>query len=555
MYNPNDYFPPTFVRDWRQLFHNKGYLILMALVYVIAWMALCTTDWADIAQKMVHAYEPVNCEYTNAAFYDNPYYDAEYTHHHYESCYPISDVIRKMRHLNIWHAFCAMGLVALLIPLRVGGSVSADTRVKGTNFLQVTPLSSWRIVGGMWLSSFSQVLVAAVLAVPLILMRAAYMPTGNEADWYGLFYTVLAGGVFSAAYMFICGLKQLLRFSMMAGLIGLGIAAVQAFCYSTCLDPACMEPWIPALHTLAAALVTLMFLQLARRPYAAPAENTSLGLRITVLACIVVGLACLWGYMETEPPYEVISEPDGYTSIRRGDPTTVYMPGFVFTFPTLVLILSASFGALMDAILPLTSLPVHAKRTLRWLPAWPQVPGVLQSVLFLLLPLMALAVPMYFVATGYTCGVVVDFILSTGNYAGTLISMYLATALLMWGAATISILLGDLVVRRNSPWRPLVMPLAFGCLSVVCVIFAVSSGAIMGVPVINIGGSLEAWTEFCYSFNGGDYTYDFTTGDFPMEDINKAASDCFGYCCAAIVESLVAFVLLAVRVTSSRQRG
>lgn len=453
-----DFLPPTFVRDWRQLLRSKGYIILLILIYAAAWGILLSHDWAEVALKMEHAYEPVDC-----------------MHHGFKTghsghCYPIYDICHDMRDLNLSLLFCALGAVGLLIPLRVGNAVAADTKVKGTNFLQVTPLGSRAIVGGMWLSAFGQVLLVTALAVPIVFVRAQVMPTGNEADWYGLLYIVLAGGMFSAAYMFTGGLDNFLRFLLMVPLIILGCV-----CAVVCVGPYSfpvldLPGWIHVAHAGGAALITLLLLTLARRPYASPAENNTLPVRVLSLLCLIAAGIAVWGIYAT-----------GYSfhPSESGLMLAVW-----------VLVIAGVFGAVADALLPVTPLPVHAKHCLRGLPAAVQTPGVLSSALFLLLPLLALAaVELWFHASSY------DRMLEAMK-AGMPLTCFplccVAKALVLWVPVVLSITVADFFCRRNSGKRPLVVAVS-GC--AMAMVMGMASPLFAGdfLPFWDIGLPDEAW--------------------------------------------------------------
>lgn len=60
-------------------------------------------------------------------------------------------------------------LGCLVVPLRVGLVVEAETRAPGLNFIRLTRLGSWRVVWGQWLSGALQVLVLAGLMFGVML--------------------------------------------------------------------------------------------------------------------------------------------------------------------------------------------------------------------------------------------------------------------------------------------------------------------------------------------------------------------------------------------------
>lgn len=457
-----DFLPPTFVRDWRQLMRSKGYIILLILLYAAAWVIFLSHDWADVALKMEHAYEPVECHW-NGISPDHS--------NHYPGYYPIYSVCRDMEALNRLLLFCALGAVGLLIPLRVGNAVAADTKVKGTNFLQVTPLGSWGIVGGMWLSAFSQVLVAAAIAVPMLLVRAHVMPTGNEADWYGLLYIVLAGAMFSAAHMFIGGLDNFLRFLLMVPLILIGVQCAGACADTDCLRLTDLPWWMHAVYAVCAVLITLLLLTLARRPYSSPAENGTLSVRALSLLCLIAAGIAAWGIYATGYSFHP-RESDLMSAVR-------------------VLVVAGVFAALADALLPVTSLPVHSKNCLRGLPAAVQTPGVISSSLFLLLPLLVVAALVLWVQRSYNYACMMKS-LQAGMPLAWFPLCCIAQALVLWVPVVLSIAVADFFCRRNSGKRPLVVAVSACALALA---MAVVSLFVEGdfLPFLNIGVPEDAW--------------------------------------------------------------
>ena len=73
-------------------------------------------------------------------------------------------------------AFLGIAVVllgCLVVPLRVGLVVEAETRAPGLNFIRLTRLGSWRVVWGQWLSGALQVLVLAGLMIGSVVLAAA----------------------------------------------------------------------------------------------------------------------------------------------------------------------------------------------------------------------------------------------------------------------------------------------------------------------------------------------------------------------------------------------
>ena len=93
--NFSDYLPAALIRDLRQTYRSPFFLISYALILLYIWLRSM-----DGGLDSVSSLAPL--------------------------------------------------LLMIVIPLRAAQAVSADTRIRGTNFMRLTPLSSRRIVWGIW---------------------------------------------------------------------------------------------------------------------------------------------------------------------------------------------------------------------------------------------------------------------------------------------------------------------------------------------------------------------------------------------------------------------
>lgn len=333
----SDWLPPALVRDWRRSLRSGGYIAMLVL-------ALLGAVW---------------CQYRYLSA------DGE----------------------GGSSATLQMTLIALLmlviIPNRAADAVSADARVKGTNFMMLTPLSSRQIVWGIWFSALLQLLLVAGVGGLLLWWRLSTEPSlwdktlevvsGVHVPQVIMLYLLMVGlgVVMIAMFMFLAQMSRLFRW-----LVGLGllfhvavwvIESFEASLYMPGLDP------LPELLSgfcgtslylclFDAALVVWSLLELARRSYAAPAENCSRGVRLLVLL-----------FLLTVPALYYLA-PD------LAEDQLAFVRKCVFVL------------CMSDALLPVYSLAAHDRRAWPLIPAYLQVPGIGQAALFLVLVMSLCAV-------------------------------------------------------------------------------------------------------------------------------------------------------------------
>ncbi len=351
--NFSDYLPPALVKDWRQCFRSRSSIGLFILLELAGWLLLFAA--ASKADGTPSAY---------------------------------------MHALNeLGDELCMLGGLALcvVIPFRAGSTVAADTRARGSNFLMLTPLSARSIVWGTWSSGALMVLLAALPALPLLVVRQALIagyPYANRVDLEAinglallrdvlvLSWFVLGGWVMTGFYMFSAGLPRFLRVVLLATCIICGIALLLessdlARFFGFRLYGSTEAVVMPDLNLLLlqavdAVLLLVLFLELARRHYAAPAENCSRSVRLlALLPLLIYGALVLWGIRTGTSELSEKWRPNDEVVIGQA------VFGLIFLYT----------AVLSDTLLPIYAMPAHAYRLWPVLPKWVQKPGLVPATL------------------------------------------------------------------------------------------------------------------------------------------------------------------------------
>lgn len=395
----SDWLPPALVRDWRRSLRSGGYIAMLVL-------ALLGAVW---------------CQYRYLSA------DGE----------------------GGSSATLQMTLIALLmlviIPNRAADAVSGDARVKGTNFMMLTPLNSRQIVWGIWFSALLQLLLVAGVGGLLLWWRLSTEPSlwdktlevvsGVHVPQVIMLYLLLVGVgmVMIAMFMFLAQMSRLFRWLVGLGLlfqvVGWGIESyvVSSYSLTGSTDPLTelMSGFCGTslyLRLFDAALVVWSLLELARRSYAAPAENCSRGVRMLVLL-----------FLLTVPVLYYLS-PD----LAEGQLTFVGICVFVL--------------CMSDALLPVYSLAAHDRRAWPLIPAYLQVPGIGQAALFLVLVMSLHAV---ITSIYYPSGIEWWYeVMSCSSFSGLIL---------------MALLLTDLCSKRTNVNRPII------CMAAVMLLAALNS--------------------------------------------------------------------------------
>lgn len=387
----------------------------------------------------------------------------------------------------------AAAVMWFVIPNRAGEAVSADAKVKGTNFMMLTPLSSRRIVWSTWFSALVQLLLVAAVGALILWWRLESTPAaapiapvtqgGLRAIAQGAslqftpahiqtLYALLVGvgAILCAVFMFFAQLNRFFRF--------VAVAFVAALALGWIVDNVLTLEWFTQkdynpladllesfsgvslyLYLADGLLALVLLLELARRSYAAPAENCSFSVRLLALMP-VLSVPCLH-YAMPDMDRELLRQQFDF--------------GVEF----------AIFAYMSDALLPTYSLLAHDKRALRFLPAYLQTPGVGQSALCLVLGMAVcwgvgawLGEPMDVSGSESMYAMYDEMYLSSGMRYLTFTYLFLC-----------SLLLTELMCSRSNVNRPVVCAAVLGVISIASSVVAMcATGWLRGYIIAALPG-------------------------------------------------------------------
>ena len=320
----SDYIPTVIVKDWRQAARTLPHVTMLVLALVGAWMVqLLNTDTAAT---------------------------------------------------NTGYVFAILGFILIgWIPYRAYAGVRADTLVKSTNFLMLTPLSPRCVVYSMWVSAVLQAVLFALLCVPLVWWRQAH-GTGED-DWRILATLLGIGAVGAAVFMLAARLHVILRFAFLVGavfsLFNLLVNLLPSLLTGN-LGESTVSPlqWC-AIAVLACSVVGLS-LEIGKRFYAPASVNSSRAPRLLMLVPVAVSaILCQAG----APAITLWGQPLCLVDFALG---------------------LVSFAAVLEAILPAERLPVHDKLAVPGIPRLLQAPGLAGAALwFVVISLVSLPVAIW----------------------------------------------------------------------------------------------------------------------------------------------------------------
>ena len=388
----SDYLPSAMVRDLRRSMRSRGYFIFLLLALLVAvCVMLGSTATAD-------------------------------------------------NNSGVYLILIGIAVMWFIVPNRAAGAVSADAKVKGTNFMMLTPMGSRRIVWSICFSAVSQLLAIAAVGCLFVLWRHAVNPELPVAEEWMLYGIMVGIGVLMCAVGIF--LAQLNRFFQVAFLVLVLFNLVSwvvnnIFLFILEDDPLgyLLQKTPPMIWWVLLAEAVLMMctlLEFARRCYASPAENCSRTVRLAV-------------------PAVVLSVPGVYYLMPTAVEAVNQFASFAFTY--------AAFCCLSDAVLPTYSLQAHNRRAWPVLPAYLQVPGIGQASLYLvLMAALCWGVDSLWLEPA-SAGAVSVFGAVSGNSDSLLQSaagMADSTYFLLVG-----LLLADLICARSSVNRPVVCAAMF----------------------------------------------------------------------------------------------
>ena len=274
-------------------------------------------------------------------------------------------------------AFLAIVLMWFIIPNRAGSAVTADAKVKSTNFMILTPLTSRRIVWSIWLSAVAQLTIVAAIGSLLLWWRhnlpeqAALTPELRLQDWmiYALIYAI--GVLMCAIFMFLAQVSRIFR---IAGEIFLlmylwGFIGQILFILTVSNNPIGelfrhIAPYHYLLLGTNYILLLLTMLELSRRCYAAATENCSFMVRIYAL-CSLLSIPLFYACFPTD--------------------TDIILIHYTYT------LLFITLACMSDAMLPTHSPTYRGSNPLLRKLAYLHTPGVGQSALVMLLMMLIYA--------------------------------------------------------------------------------------------------------------------------------------------------------------------
>lgn len=329
----------------------------------------------------------------------------------------------------------AIVLMWFIIPNRAGAAVTADAKVKSTNFMILTPLTSRCIVWGIWLSAAIQIVIMAAVGALLLVWRhhlpaqAELTPDLRMLDWmvYGVICAI--GMLMCAIFMFLAQVNRIFR---IAGELFILMSLWGWITSNSMMLMLSNNPvndifnGYSVFHRLLLCfdciILLVAMLELSRRCYASAVENCSRTVRCLALGALL------------SIPLAYYIAPDDY-SATTSQLTLVYM------FITLV--------CMSDAMLPTHSPVCRCTHPWKRGVAYLQSPGVGQSTLVMVLMMLL-----------YT-GIVVwlhekVYVRADADAAYTGPSPFLYPFISMTYLYVSAILLTDLSCKRSNINRPVI---------------------------------------------------------------------------------------------------
>ncbi len=208
-------------------------------------------------------------------------------------------------------------LLLAFIPFRAGMKIARDIRERGSNFLQLCPLSAGRIIWGQFLSCTVQMILLSLPLIPLYLISIAQLKANLDAIDVDLSYylthlpyglsvwlsVILAGGMLLTALMMALAILPLMaRIFIQTGIIILVVISyigmVVQFSYAHLragFEPLSVDIARIMVDSLGLVVLALAFsgmlLILASRHYGSHVEASSGRLRILAFATLAGFLA------------------------------------------------------------------------------------------------------------------------------------------------------------------------------------------------------------------------------------------------------------------------
>ncbi len=196
----------------------------------------------------------------------------------------------------------AVVAVSLMVPLQGVGAISGERAGNGLDLLNLTKLSSTRIVIGKWIALVAQSAVLAVTLLPYCTLRYFFGGVDVLAELQGLGWIMATGAVVAAAAVALSTLPLGFRIGIA---IAVSVVGFFAFVAVTEGGRGIFSPWWTWLATPWAILATMAiytfaFLEFATAKIASPVENHAASKRLFALV-----LASAWPYVGLRSDYFV----------------------------------------------------------------------------------------------------------------------------------------------------------------------------------------------------------------------------------------------------------
>ena len=437
----SDYVPAVIVKDWRQAARTLPHITVLVLALLGTWMVqMLNTDTATANTGFIYA---------------------------------------------------ILGFVLLgWIPFRAYSAVRADTMVKSTNFLMLTPLGSRNLVYGLWTSCVLQAVLFCLLCAPLIWWRQAH--GAGEDDWRILGTLLGIGAVGTAVFMLAARLHVILRIGFLVAcgfqLVGF-LAGLLPALLAGKLDDSAVSPLQWCAIAVLACTVVCICLEIARRYYAPASVNSSWTPRLLMLVPVAgAALLCRLG----APSIMLWGQPVNLVSAALGISTC---------------------AAILEAMLPAERMPVHDKLAVPGIPRILQAPGLAgASLWFVVICLLSLPVAVW-----------AREILQDGNkWAESAVAVETCATLALMHATLFSLLIMVLCCKALSDMRPVMFAAARLVIALVIGICCMYT-----LRYLPEGAPYPLWS----SFLPGEF--DSARGFYPAYITCRAA------CCAVLLAALL----------------
>jgi hypothetical protein len=251
-----DWLPAMLVKELRQSLRAKGFVGLFLLFHLVAVLVFWWTLEINVASGLRETFN-----WLNGVFWGL---------------------------LNV--------VLLLVVPLRGLGGLRTEIDNRTLDLLVLTRLTAWRIVLGKWVALVAQAALFLVAIMPYGVVRYFFGAVDLTGDLRQAGWMFLLSAALSGVALWVSGLPKLFRvilpILLFFSLQSYGIVSVMAMMFGGRAGPG-GGPGLPFVSwgwsgLAGLALVTLVFLGLAVRRIAPPAENHALSARLLALALLLI---------------------------------------------------------------------------------------------------------------------------------------------------------------------------------------------------------------------------------------------------------------------------